>query len=158
MRDCEIVTVQFWNQDARLGAKAAGNSRQQHIMVGILLIEDIEGLLSCEVQALLPRVVAQIVNKTCGRQISDDFAILRIEHNQLSRLARDHEEAMIGFVQGHGYILRVARRQPPSSRQRRFVPIENANSVLTCNVTERPWARLFENARLDAIRVNFDIA
>src|SRR6266566_5774582 len=42
MRDCEIVAVQFWNQDARLGAKAAGNSRQQHIMVGILLIEDIE--------------------------------------------------------------------------------------------------------------------
>src|SRR6266853_61200 len=45
MGDCEIVAVQFWNQDACLSTKAAGNSRQQRVMVWIPLFKNIQLLI-----------------------------------------------------------------------------------------------------------------
>src|SRR5438034_608406 len=43
MRDSEIVAVQFRDQNARLCAEASWNLRQQSVMVGILLFENIRG-------------------------------------------------------------------------------------------------------------------
>ncbi len=158
MRDSEIVAIEFRNQDARLGAKTSGNFGQQSVMVGILLFENIDELIACEVEAPLLRVVTHIVNKTYGRQVRDNLAAVRIEHNQLSRLARDHKKAMIGFVQGHGHILRVARRKRPSSREGRLVPVEHTYRVSTCDVTEHARSAFFKHDRLDMVRVDLDIA
>ena len=51
--DGEIVAIQFWDQDACLGAEAAGNSAEQGVVVRILLAEDVYELVSRNVDALL---------------------------------------------------------------------------------------------------------
>ena len=53
----KIVAIQLWYQDRSLSAKTAWDFRQQHIVVGILLLENIHKLISGQVNPLLLRVI-----------------------------------------------------------------------------------------------------
>ena len=65
---------------------------------------------------------------------------------------------MIGFVQGHGHVLRITCWQRPRSREGRLVPVEDANGVLTRDVAEQAWSGFLQHDRFYAVGVNFDIA
>src|SRR2546428_12756043 len=99
-------------------------------MIGVLLLENIHKLISGKVNASLPGVVTHVVYHSDSRQAGDHLAAARIKDNQLSRLARDNEQAVIGFVQGYGHVLRVTCWQRPRRREGRLVPVEDANGVL----------------------------
>src|SRR3989449_11671998 len=92
MRGSKIVPIQLGYQDARLGAKASWNFRQQNVMIGVLLLENIHKLISSKVNASLPGVETHVVYHSDSRQAGDDLAAVRIKDNQLSRLAGDRSE------------------------------------------------------------------
>ena len=81
MRDGEIVTIQFRNKNSCLCAKTSRNLCQQNVMVGVFLFESIHKLVSGKVNTLVLSVINCIVDHADGRQISDQFAAVGIEHN-----------------------------------------------------------------------------
>src|ERR1700674_79547 len=151
VRDGKIVVIQFWDKNPRFRAKAAGNSRQQSVMVGILLFENFHKLISRQVNALMLSVITHIVNQADGRQTGDHLAAVRVQHNQLPRCARNRKQTVVGFVKSHGHVLLVSRREGPGCRECRLGTIENSNSVLTRNIEEHAWPGLFEHDRFDVV-------
>src|SRR5437870_12749530 len=60
MRDSEIVVVEFRDQNARLCAEASWILRQQSVMVGILLFENIRRRVAGQLKALMLAVVTHV--------------------------------------------------------------------------------------------------
>src|SRR5437899_12476789 len=77
MRDGEIVTVQFRHQNARLCAEASWNLRQQSVMVGILLFENIQNSIAGQIKALMLRVVTHVINHAYCRYSGDHSTAVR---------------------------------------------------------------------------------
>src|SRR5438270_6360706 len=76
MRHGQIIAVQLWNENASLGAEATRDSANQLVFVGVFLSEDINELVSGNVNALLFGIVSHVVNHANRRNFRDDFAIL----------------------------------------------------------------------------------
>ena len=120
-------------------------------MVGILLFENIQKLISRQVNAFMLGIVTHIVNQAHSRQTGDDLAAVRVQHNQLPRRAGNRKQAVVGFVQSHRHVLLVARRERPGCLECRFGPIENPDRVLARNVAKHAWPGLFEHNRFHVV-------
>src|SRR5216683_445953 len=97
MRHRQIVAIQFRHENARLRAKAAGNSAEQRVVVGILLVEDVDELVSRNVNAFLLGVVGHVVDHAHRRNAGHNLSRIGIQHDQLSRSSGDHEQTMRRF-------------------------------------------------------------
>src|SRR5437899_4033056 len=158
MRDSEIVAVQFRDQNARLCAEASWNLRQQSVMVGILLFENIQSPVAGQIKALMLGVVTHVINHAYCRHIADHFTAVRVKDNQLTRISGDYKQTVVHFIKSHRKITFVARRQTTIGQQCRLVPVEDSNRTLTRQVAKHPWSKLFEHDRFDMVGVDFDIA
>src|SRR5207244_5201400 len=94
MRDGEIVTVQFRHQNARLCAEASWNLRQQSVMVGILLFENIQSSIAGQIKALMLRVVTHVINHAYCRYSGDHSTAVRVKDNQLTRISGDYKQTV----------------------------------------------------------------
>src|SRR6267142_2124604 len=110
MWDSKVVAIEFGNKNSRLGAKTPRDLRQQAVMVGILLFENVHGTVAGEIQALVLRIIAHVVDHAHCIQAGNHFARVRVHHDQLTWIARYNKQPVIGFVERHGHVGLIALR------------------------------------------------
>src|SRR5260370_15892668 len=130
MRDGEIVAIQLREKNARFGAEGSWNLRQQSVMIGIFLLENVQSAVAGQIKALMLGVVTHVIDHAYRRQAGDDFAAVRVKDNQLSRISGGHKQTVVRFVKSHGHIQFIARRQRPSCRDFRLVPVDDPDHAL----------------------------
>src|ERR1700692_4318913 len=113
MRHTKIIAIPLRHQNASFSAEASWNFSEELVVVCIFLLEYIECLIAREIYAFVLRVKNCVVHHADSRQLSDDLAIVRIQHNQLARFSCHHKQAMVWFIEGHRHICFVSNWQRP---------------------------------------------
>src|SRR6202521_309970 len=152
-RACDPSTPQTGNRCASL-AKYSLGLYLVCTNFGVLVLVMRDG----QIKPLMLGVVTHVIDHAYCRQAGDDFAALRVEDNQLSRISGGHKQTVVRFVKSHGHVQFVARRQRPSGRHFRLVPVEDPDHALASKVQKHAWSGLLEDDRFDMVSVDFYIA
>ena len=108
----EVEAVEFWREEARSCALYGRNSGDLGVVIGILLVKNRYGCVTARgINAFSCRVVENIVAITDRGKRFDGLPATRIYDQQPCWKARNYEESMVRFVEGHG----IVRKRQPSS-------------------------------------------
>src|ERR1700757_2369153 len=76
MRNCQIVTIEFGNENPGLRTKCAWNFGKKHVVIRVLLVKNIKETVTCKVYAFMLRVICGIIHHANGRKIRDNFSVV----------------------------------------------------------------------------------
>src|ERR1700676_1963091 len=93
--------MKFGYQDRRFGAKSPRNASDEGIMISLALLKHVYKIVSLNVNTFLAGVIRQFVGLFHRRKAAHNLAGIRIQNDELSRVASRDKQAMISFVKLH---------------------------------------------------------
>ena len=78
----KVIAIQLRHEHGCLCPETSWNFSEKSVGVGILLLENLDELVSRNIDPFMPRIVSHVVSLSNGREARDEFSIIGIQYDQ----------------------------------------------------------------------------